>query len=395
MTADLLITNVRPQAGATADILIKGGRIAEIGPGLRAPEAEIVDGKGAIAIPPFVEPHVHLDKILWGLPWHAITVPRQLRAMIDNEKAIRKDLPWSVAERAGNLIRQCVACGTTHIRSHVDIDPDYGLSNLHGVLAAAEAHASMVGVEIVAFPQAGMMINPGTAELMEAALQEGASVVGGIDPAGIDGDPKGHLDTVFAIAARRDAKIDLHLHEPGPLGLFELDLILERTRALGLKDRVVVSHAFCLGDAAPAVQDAYAQKLADAGIGIISAVPGDRNVPPLFKLEDAGVRVAIASDSLRDTWNQLGNGDLLERAMLLAYRTALRTDAELERALALATRAGAELLGLSGYGLAPGAEASLVLLHGQNLAELVVAKPPRALVVKRGRVVARDGRCDP
>jgi cytosine deaminase len=391
MTPDVLIANVRPQAGPPADILIKGGRIAEIGQGLHAPGAETVDGEGAIALAPFVEPHIHLDKILWGLPWHSITVPRRLRAMIDNEKAIRRTLPWSVAERAGNLIRQCVACGTTHIRSHVDIDPDYGLANLHGVMAAAEAHRHMAGVEIVAFPQAGMMINPGTAELMDAALQEGASVVGGIDPAGIDGDPKGHLDTIFATAARRDAMIDLHLHEAGALGLFELDLIIERTRALGLRHRVVVSHAFCLGDAAPAVQDDYALKLADAGIGVISSVPGDRNLPPLLKLQDAGVRVAIASDSIRDTWNQLGNGDMLERAMLLAYRTALRTDADLERALVLATRAGAELLGLPGYGLAPGSEGSLVLLPGQNLAELVVAKPRRALVVKRGRIVARDG----
>jgi cytosine/adenosine deaminase-related metal-dependent hydrolase len=393
MTADLLVTNVRPEAGPSADILIRDGRIAAIGQKLEAgPGVETVDGQGAIAIAPFVEPHVHLDKILWSLPWQSITVPRQLRAMIDNEKAIRQSLPWSVAERAGNLIRQCVACGSTHIRSHVDIDPDYGLSNLHGVLEAAEAYRHMVGVEIVAFPQTGMMINPGTAELMEAAVGEGAAVVGGIDPAGIDGDPRGHLDTIFKIANRRGAKIDIHLHEAGPLGLFEMDMILERTQALGLGGRVVVSHAFCLGDAAPAVQDVYAERLAAAGIGIISSVPGDRNVPPLFKLQDAGVKVAIASDSLRDTWNQLGNGDMLERANLLAYRTSLRTDAELERALALATRCGAELLGLDGYGLKPGCEGSLVLLPGENLAEIVASKPRRALTVKRGRVVARDNR---
>lgn len=110
-----------------------------------------------------------------------------------------------MAERAGNLIRQCVACGSAHIRSHVDIDPDYGLSNLHGVLEAAERHRHLAGVEIVAFPQTGLLINPGTAGLLEQALREGASIVGGIDPAGTDGDPKGHLDTIFAIADRRGA----------------------------------------------------------------------------------------------------------------------------------------------------------------------------------------------
>lgn len=390
--SDLLITNVRPEDGAPADILITGGRIAAVGPGLTAPAGTPVhDGKGAIAMAPFVEPHVHLDKILWGLPWQPITVHNELRAMIDNEKEIRRNLPWGVPERAGNLMRQCVAMGSTHIRSHVDIDPEYGLSNVHGVLEAWEKHRHAVGLEMVAFPQTGMMTVPGTAQLMEAALSEGASVVGGIDPAGIDGDPKGHLDTIFAIADRRGAKIDIHLHEMGDLGLFDLCLIIERTRALGMQGRVVVSHAFCLGDAPEARLAGFVRDLADAGIGIISSVPGNRPFPPLFRLAEAGVKVAIASDSLRDTWNPHGNGDMLERAWLLSWRMALKRDDELEAALDMATRRGADLLGLAGYGLEVGCEGSLVLVRGQCLAEIVVARPQRALVVKRGRVVARGG----
>jgi cytosine/creatinine deaminase len=391
---DLLVRNVRPQAGPTADILIRDGAIAAVGE--RAgdpppPGVETVDGNGAIAIAPFVEPHVHLDKILWGLPWHSIDVPPSLRAMIDNEVEIRKALPWSVAERAGNLMRQCVAMGSTHIRSHVDVDTQYGLSNLHGVLEAWQGTRHAVGLEIVAFPQTGMLINPGTAELMEAALDEGASVVGGIDPAGIDRDPKGHLDTVFGIADRKGAKIDIHLHERGELGLFELELIVERTRALGMRDRVVVSHAFCLGDATRPDRERMTRALADAGVGVISAVPGDIPFPPMADLACAGVRCAIASDSLRDTWNPHGNGDMLERCWLLAWRTHARSDAELTAALDMGTRRGAELLGLTGHGLEPGCEGSLVLVPGENLAQVVVDRPRRALVVKRGRVVARDG----
>src|SRR5690349_6224646 len=104
---DLLVTNVRPDAGATADILIRDGRIEALGPDLpRPPGITTEDGGGAIAMAPFVEPHVHLDKILWGLPWHSINVPPTLRAMIDNEVEIRRTLPWSVRERAGNLMRQ-------------------------------------------------------------------------------------------------------------------------------------------------------------------------------------------------------------------------------------------------------------------------------------------------
>jgi len=390
--SSLLITNIRPNAGASANILIEDGVIVAVGPGLHAgPDVPVVDGNDAIAIAPFVEAHVHLDKILWGLPWHSITVPQSLRAMIDNEVAIRRTLPWSVAERAGNLMRQCVANGSTHIRSHVDISPEYKLDNLHGVLEAWEATRHAVGLEIVAFPQLGMLIEPGTAELMEAALDEGATIVGGIDPSKIDGDPRGHLDTIFGIADRKAARIDIHLHERGELGLFEFQLIVERTKALGMQGRVVVSHAFCLGDADAADASRTFDMLAEADIGIISAVPGEIPFPPMFTLAERGIRCAIASDSLRDTWNPHGNGDMLERCWLLSWRTACRTDAELIAALDMGTRRGAQLLGLQGHGIEVGCEGSLVLIPGENLAQIVVDRPKRSLVVKRGRIVARDG----
>ena len=389
---DLLVTNVRPDAKTTSDILIKGGRIAAVGPNLpREPGVPVHDGANAIAIAPFVEPHVHLDKILWGLPWHGINVPRTLREMIDNEVEIRRTLPWGVPERAGNLMRQCVAMGSTHIRSHIDISTEYRLDNLHGVLEAWEKTKHAVGLELVAFPQTGMMIDPGTAELMEAALDEGASVIGGIDPGGIDGDPKGHLDTIFDIASRKGAKIDIHLHEAGDLGLFEMGLIVERTKALGMQGRVVVSHAFCLGDPQRDKVERMIDMVVEARIGIISSVPGANVFPPMFELARRGVKCAIASDSLRDTWNPHGNGDMLERCWLLAYRTGSRTDDKLIECLGMGTRRGADLLELQGHGLEAGCEGSLVLIPGENLAQIVVDRPKRALVVKNGRIVARDG----
>lgn len=391
--SDLLIQNVRPEGGPLSDILISDGSIAAIGPCLGAPPGTpIHDGRGAIALPPFVESHVHLDKILWDLPWHPIKVPSSLRAMIDNEVEIRKSLPWSVEDRAGRLMRQCVAMGSTHIRSHVDISTFYGLDNLHGVLAAWEKMKEAVGLELVAFPQTGMMIDPGCADLMEAALKEGASVIGGIDPATIDGDPKGHLDTIFGMADRTGAKIDIHLHEPGELGLFEMAMICDRTKALGLEGRVVVSHAFCLGDGPAAKVEAIIDRLASLRIGIISAVPGEIDFPPMFALAERGVPCALASDSIRDTWNPHGDGDMLDRCWLLAFRTWCRTDAELVACLEMGTTRGAALLELSGHGFSPGCEGSLVLVEGENPAQLVVDRPPRALVVKAGRIVARDGR---
>ena len=395
--SDLLITNVRPEAGAPADILIRSGRIAAIGPGLTAPPGiPVHDGGGAIALAPFVEPHVHLDKILWGLPWHSINVPAGLRAMIDNEVEIRKSLPWSVEDRAGRLMRQCVAMGSTHIRSHIDISTFYGLDNVSGVLAAWEKMKEAVGLELVAFPQTGMLTDPGCSALMEAALDEGASVVGGIDPGTIDGDPKGHLDTIFRIADRKGAKIDIHLHEPAELGLYEMGLICDRTEALGMQGRVVVSHAFCLGDGPPRKVAAMIDRLAALRIGIISAVPGEIAYPPMFQLAARGIPCALASDSIRDTWNPHGNGDMLDRCWLLSFRAWCRTDEELLACLDLGRARGADLLELEGYGLAPGCEGSLVLVSGENRAQVLVDRPVRDLVVKAGRIVARGGRyCGP
>ena len=168
-------------------------------------------------------------------------------------------------------------------------------------------------------------------------------------------------------------------------------MIAERTKALGMQGRVIVSHAFCLGDAGRTIRARMLDVLAEADIGIISAVPGDIPFPPLFELAERGVRCAIASDSLRDTWNPHGNGDMLERCWLLSWRTACRTDAELVAALDMGTRQGADLLGLQGYGLAVGCEGSLVLIPGENFAQIVVDRPKRSLVVKRGRIVAKDG----
>lgn len=391
--SDLLITNVRPEDGAAADILITAGRIAAIGPGLTAsPGTPVQDGAGAIALAPFVEPHVHLDKILWGLPWHPINVPAGLRAMIDNEVEIRRNLPYSVEDRAGRLMRQCVAMGSTHIRSHIDISTFYRLDNVHGVLAAWEQMKEAVGLELVAFPQTGMMIDPGCADLMEAALDEGVSVIGGIDPGTIDGDPKGHLDTIFGMADRKGAKIDIHLHEPGELGLYEMGLICDRTAALGLQGRVIVSHAFCLGDGPPDKVAAMIDRLADLQIGIISAVPGEIAFPPMFRLADLGVPCALASDSIRDTWNPHGNGDMLDRCWLFAFRSWCRTDAELLACLDMGRGRGADLLGLQGHGLAVGCEGSLFLIPGENRAQVLVDRPARALVVKSGRIVAEAGR---
>lgn len=329
MEQSIFIRNVRPMGGKTTNLRIEAGKLAARGPELAndggLPEW---DGRDAITLPAFVETHVHLDKILWGLPWTPNCAGPSLWEMIENEKRLRGEMAHSVETRAGNLIRQCVAMGSTFIRSHVDIDPDYGLSNLHGVLKAREAHAHAVDIEIVAFPQVGVLRRPGTAELMEAATREGASVIGGLDPAGIDGDAVGQLDIVFGIAERQGVKVDIHLHDPGTLGLHEIKLIAERTQALGLAGRVTISHAFCLADADEAQLEEAARRLVDAGVSLITAAPSGWRIIPVLALRERGVRLACGSDAIRDTWIPFGNGDMLDRAMIVAYLSGFRKDHE-------------------------------------------------------------------
>ena len=122
-------------------------------------------------------------------------------------------------------------------------------------MATRAALSDIVAIDLVAFPQSGLLICPGTVELMEQALRLGAETVGGLDPCAIDRDPKGHLDAVFGMAERFGRNVDIHLHEPGEMGVFSMELIIERVRALGMAGRVIVSHAFCLGMPDPSIID--------------------------------------------------------------------------------------------------------------------------------------------
>lgn len=245
--SDLLIRNLRPMGAAPTDMLIRDGRITEIAPGIIAPGVAVEDAKGAIAIPGLVEAHTHLDKTLMGMGWYENTVGADLRAMIDNERAERRRLQHNPHRQSLRHALALAGNGITHIRSHVDVDTDICLAAMQGVLKTRDALRNVVEIEIVAFPQSGLMIRPGTSDLLDEAMSMGADLVGGLDPCGIDRDPKGHLDTIFALAEKHGKGIDIHLHESGELGAFSMDMILERTRAHGLRGKVAISHAFCLG----------------------------------------------------------------------------------------------------------------------------------------------------
>jgi len=295
------------------------------------------------------------------------------------------------ARQSARQIHLSVSKGTTHIRSHVDVDTDSGLAGIEGVMRTREQLKDVCDVEIVAFPQSGILVRPGTAELLTEALKLGAEVVGGLDPCVIDRDPKAHLDVVFGLADRFGRPVDIHLHEPGELGAFSMEMIVERTRALGMQGKVTISHAFCLGMADLDYVARLIEDLAENRIHIMTTAPALRPAPPVKRLRDAGVIVCAGTDGMRDTWGPYGNADMLERAMLLGLRNNFRRDDELEIALDVCTYGGAHVMALDGYGVAQGDRADFVLVEGETLAEVIVNRAPRQIVVKGGRVVARNG----
>lgn len=347
--------------GSRVDLTITGGRIAAIDPH-RGLAGDVGLG-GALVLPGFVEGHVHLDKTLLGLPWRAHAAAPTVRARIEYERRERAGL-GPVQPRAIALLRQMIGFGTVAVRTHVDIDDTIGLDNFHAVMEVVAGWRAVLPIEVVAFPQSGIVSRPGVAELLDAALREGADLVGGLDPATIDGDAKAHLDIVFGLAARHGRGIDIHLHDADPGGNVQLRDIAARTRAAGMAGQVTVSHAFSLGTPDPNDFAATADALGEAGVAILTSSPGSVPLPPVKALRARGVVVRGGSDNIRDLWSPFGNGDMLERAFLIAQRQGFRADDDIAIALDIC----------SAPPLSVGARADFVTLGAETVAEAVAGR---------------------
>jgi len=396
MAEQMLLRNVRPWGNPATDLLIEDGLIRAIGDNLPlAPTATLYDGQHQLLLPALVNAHAHIDKNLFGRPWHANQTPepRRIRDYVDNERHLRRELNLVTEEQSTLEVRHAIAAGVTRIRTHVDIDTDAGLAHFDGVMATRAAFKDSLTMQVVAFPQSGMLIRPGTVALLEEAIKLGADCLGGLDPSTVDRDPVAHLDTIFAMADRYGVELDIHLHEPGLLGAFAVELIAERTRALGFQGRVTISHAFCLG----MIDDDYLNRLLELllenQITIMSLGSGHGSFPPLKRLQAAGIPLCTGSDGVRDTWGPYNSVDMLDRVKFLGYRSGFRRDEEIEFLLQVATEGGAKLMGAHDYGLTVGSRADLVVLPAETPAHAVITLPPRTFVFSAGRLVAADGRC--
>ncbi|KUG58383.1 N-isopropylammelide isopropylaminohydrolase [Serinicoccus chungangensis] len=405
------IRDVRPWGGPTSDVRLEGGLVAEVRPrddeadrpaGARHPGAageEELEGRGRLLLPSFSDVHVHLDSTRLGLPFRPHTGGPGVWTMMLNDRAHWRDAEVGVVGRATHTLGLMIARGATRVRSFAQVDVDCGLERLEAVLAARETHRDRAEVQVIAFPQAGLLREEGSARVLEDALRAGADVVGGIDPCSLDRDPVRHLDLVFDLAQRYAVPVDIHLHEPGDLGRFSADLVCERTAALGMQGDVLISHGYGLWDGTESQTQGLVERLAELDIATATVAPGGRQTLPLARLAEAGVRVGLGQDGQRDYWSPYGNGDLLDRTWQLAFTHGFRADELVEHALAVATRGGAsimdrELPRLAGTadrpGLAPGDRADLVLVAGETPTSVVMDRPQDRTVLHRGRVVA-DG----
>ncbi|AYD63360.1 cytosine deaminase [Achromobacter sp. B7] len=389
---DLLLKNVRVSAAETVDVQVRNGRILQIGTAVHSPADVLVEeGGGALLLPGLIEGHTHLDKTTWDSPWYVNEVGPLLTDRIDNERAWRASSGHDAASHARALALAFLREGTTRIRSHVDVDTDAGLRHLDGVHATRDELAGRIEIQTVAFPQSGLLVRPGTAQLLDQALAQGANVLGGLDPSAIDRDPAQSLDVLFGLANKHGKPVDIHLHEPGELGAFTLDLILDRVQALGMQGKVVISHAFCLGGVDAKRLDGLLKRLATLDVALLTTAPPSRPVPPVRACREAGVTIFGGNDGIRDTWTPYGSPDMLARAMMIGLRNDLRRDDEVEWAFDCVSGAAARACGFEGYGLTPGARADLVLVDASCVAEAVVTRKPRRLVISGGVIVARNG----
>ncbi|GAT72838.1 amidohydrolase [Microbacterium sp. HM58-2] len=397
----MLIRNARPWGAAAADVVIADGRISEIRP--HDESAALldgdVDGRGRLLLPSFSDVHVHLDSSRIGLPFREHTGAPGVWAMMMNDRRNWRNTDVPHADIVAGTLERMIARGTTRVRSYAQVDVDCRLEKFDSVVAAKERFADHADVQIMTFPQAGILREEGTVELLEESLKQGADVMGGIDPCMLDRDPVKHLDIVFGLAEKYQVEIDIHLHEPGELGVFSTDLVIERTRALGMQGKVTMSHAYDLGAVDEATSRRLIDTFAELDISMATVAPSTSDHLSLVQLTEAGVRVGLGEDGQRDYWSPYGNCDMLDRTWQLAFVNGFRRDDLVELALAVGTMGGASIMSHSSPrltrvgdrpGVAVGDRADLLLVDGETPTSAVMDRGDDRTVIHDGRVVA-DG----
>jgi cytosine/adenosine deaminase-related metal-dependent hydrolase len=358
------------------------GRIVSVLPSsVPVPEGESrEDAQGMLLLPTFSDYHTHLDKSFVGEGWVSRPKLNHIMEMLQVEKKLQAGLRTSVLERAGQTLEAIVQAGTSRLRVHVDVDPTVGLKHLEAVLRLKETYQNKIQMEIVAFPQQGMLKSDSVRWIKEV-MRSGAEMVGGVDPAGIDGDMEASLNAVFELSSEFDAAIDLHLHDPDQVGKGTIMKMIELTEQAGLSGRVAISHAYCLGELSRGEVEEIAGGLVALDIPIISSVPIDTPMPPIARLTELGVKVHLGTDHPNaDSWTPFGCCDMLEKARRLAERNMWFDDHSIREAYSY----------IGNPPLLPviGSPANFMLVQAASAAHALASLPPREKIYYHGKLVA-------
>lgn len=395
---DLILRNAR-RIGAEhelTDIGIAGGRVAAIETGLAA-EGETIDLGGRLVSPGFVETHIHLDK--------SCILDRCRSERGDLEEAIAEAAkakaaftPEDVHSRAVRTLEKAILQGTTHMRTHLEVDPGVGLRGLEGVLPLVKQYSWAIDLEICVFPQEGLLNNPGTDELMVAALDRGCRVVGGAPYT--DSNPPGQIDRVFELARDYDLDIDMHLDFGPTADGMDLDHVCRRTQEFQYGGRVAIGHVTKAASLPLPAFDTMAKRLADAGVALTVLPSTDlylmgrqhkhdhnvtRGVVPAHKLLHHGVNCSLSSNNILNPFTPFGDCSQMRMANLYANISQVGKKADMRECFNMVTRRPAEMLRLKDYGLAVGKSADLVVLDSASPEAAVAELAPVLYAFKRGR----------
>ena len=378
------------------DIGIADGRIAAIEPSLAA-DGEIIDLGGRLVSPGLVETHIHLDK--------SCILDRVKSEKGDLEEAIAEAAkaklaftPEDVHSRALRTLEKAILQGTTHMRTHLEVDPGVGLCGLEGVLPLLKEYSWAIDLQICVFPQEGLLNNPGTDELVVEALGRGCRAIGGAPYT--DSNPPGQIDRIFELARDYDIDIDLHLDFGPTADGMDLEHVCKRTQEFQYGGRVAIGHVTKAVSLSMSAFETMAKRLADAGVALTALPSTDlylmgrqhkhdhnvtRGVVPAHKLLRHGVNCSLSSNNILNPFTPFGDCSQMRMANLYANICQVGNQADMRECFNMVTRRPAELMRLKDYGLAVGKAADLVVLDSAS-PEMAVAELTTVLYAfKRGR----------
>jgi len=394
---DALIRDGEPHV----DIAVDRGRIVAVERNVDASTAAIIDAGGRAVLPGLLEPHVHLDKALLETPNHSGTLAEAIRATGIAKCTQSRD---AMLTRSRRLLDMAIRSGTVALRCHPDVDPIQGLTGVETALTLKEEYADLIDLQVVAFPQEGLLKAPGSLELLHEALRMGADVVGGCpyNEATWD-DTREHIRLVFALAERYGRPIDMHADfadSPADPRFAAAAHIAQSAIERGCHGRVALGHVTSMSALSAEEAQPTIDLLAAAGVTVVTLPATDlylggrtdsgcnprRGLTPVRALCAAGVNVAFSSNNIRNAFTPFGNADPIQIGSLLAHAGQLGSPADQQLVIDMCTYRAARAMGIADYGIGAGNAADLVVFDTHRVADVLLDIPPRLFVVKRGRV---------